>query len=319
MSKFIKKTIIDNNNMCNKSYNYTFKPIYYMLGIVKCFNTVLLDHYMIDFHIKSHRFRQIIDEKGIPINKIIVYFRQIYKEAVSDIHSNVKICYYINRIINILLEFKEKNGEMIYSNNLIFVVETILYFTHHEILLRSQDWFRCFSTEPNEYWPNLIAIYHDSFKYIKNSNDRIVDGTFVQSETQSHTNIEFWIYPLQNHSKHIRFTHDIDSNHVHIGWGHTDSTEWFCDLICDGVFYANGGHLTRMLFSEQRRIKNKQIIIHSKTKRSTNVQEFIDTLKNISDDEGIFRTIRTPWGIVSFDVDNLIIYDDLSPYVLAII
>jgi len=290
-----------------------------MLGIVKCFNTVLLDHYMIDFHIKSHRFRQIIDEKGIPINKIIVYFRQIYKEAVSDIHSNVKICYYINRIINILLEFKEKNGEMIYSNNLIFVVETILYFTHHEILLRSQDWFRCFSTEPNEYWPNLIAIYPESFKYIKNSKERIVNGTFVQSETQSHSNIEFWIYPLQNHNNHVRFTHDIDTNHVHIGWGRTDSTEWFCDLICDGVFYAKGGHLCRMLFSDQQRIKNNQIIIHSNTTQSIYVQEFIETLKNISNGEGVFRTIKTPWGIISFDVDDLIDYDELSPYFQATI
>jgi len=319
MSEFLKKTIYDNNIICNKAYNYVFNPIFYMLGIVKDFTTMLLDHFMIDFYLNSFRFRQIIDEKGIPINKVIIYFRQIYKEAVKDKHANVKTCYYINKIIHILLEFKQNDGEMIYSDNLLFIVKTILYFTHHEILLRSQNWFKSFSTELNEYWPNLIAIYPESFKFIKNAKNRIITGNIVQSNSQSHPNIEFWIYPLKNHIHHVRFTHEIDSNYVHIGWGQTDSTEWFCDLICDGLFYAKGGHLCRMLFSDQRRIKNKQVIIHSKTKDSTSVREFVETLKVISDGEGEFRTIETPWGIVSFDVDDLIDYDDLSPYFEATI
>lgn len=319
MSGFLKRTIYDNNIVCINSYNYIFNPIFYMLGIVKDFTTMLLDHYMINFHLNSHRFKEIVDEKGIPINTVIVYFRQIYKEAVGDRHASIKTCYYINNIIKLLLDFKENNGETMYSDNLIFIVKTIIYFTHHEILLRSQNWFKCFSTEVNEYWPNLIAIYPDSFKYIKNEKNRIVSGNMVPSNSQQHSNIEFWIYPLKNHTHHVRFSREVDSNNVHIGWGHTDSTEWFCDLICDGIFYAKGGHLCRMLFADQRRIKNKQVIIHSKTKDSTNIREFVEILKSISAGTGSFRTTNTPWGVISFDVDNLIDFDELSPYYRATI
>ena len=316
MSKFIKKSLQENDKLCHVSYNRVFYPIFYMLGIMKELSDTLLKHFTLNKHVRTYQFRQIIDERGVPIDILISYFRQIYQETVDDFDTTVKTCYYINHIVKLLTDLK-KQTSTIYSTHLFSIIETVLHLTHHEILLRAPHWFSAFSTNLHEFWPNLIPIQCNSFNIVTNSKGRITSGMLTKFTSFSKPNIEMWVIPINERTDHIRLTHENGSNNVHIGWEKTDSHEWFCDLICDNTFYNKGGQLCRMLFYEQGRVKNKQVIIHSKTKDTVNVRVFAKILKKLSKGTDDFRTMITPWGKICFDIADLVDYEDLPPFFLG--
>ena len=291
------------------------------MGLINEIENNILHHFYINYNIRPHEFARIINAYGFPVQKLIILFEKFYNETQKSRNINIKICFYVKRILNELNKLKYK--ETIYLTDLLYIIGNLINCVHHEILIRAPDWYQKHSKNNYEYWAFLLNVNSNTFNYFKNSQGRVIDGDFNPLVYNKNKFTEFYIKSI-NKWNFIKFTRKDQSNFINIFWSHTHYHDWFINKICNNIFYDKGGVLCKLFYQKQNKLQTidgKETIIDKfDINNNTFIEALIQNSKHYQKfNNSDYRQIETPWGLVKFNINNLQHSQNISQFITGIL
>jgi len=289
-----------------KSYTEIFSHNFYLVGVMSSITNKACEINNMDENISSEEFIKRIDEDPIDVNIISGIVEDKYKEALSDSNVCLSICFIISQVEMYLSNLKTIGYSKIDYNNYGIIYQILMDSGKRETIIRGRVWYQQHSTKRATYWGYNIVVDSNSFKK-RYKNDILVGGEY---EINPNTNVEskeLYVCQMKNNIDYLKFLYNKENKEVNISWHLSDIFEGYGDLVCDGIYYNNGGIVCRTILEEEERLEDNTVKIRSITKVLAYRENFIRLIKeNFKKISEYKYGSMTPWGIVVTDVRNII-------------
>ena len=310
MTKYVKQSVDENIHITEKVNTYIFQPAFYAIGVINHLTEYILKRHSKSSNLSSDDFKKYLNSYPVNTNDILLEVENIYQETLIDKDSYITDCYTLRQLFMFLSTMKETGYYTLDYENVMVIVRMINDFARRDVTRRAPIWYEMFSEVPKTYWPHDYNISSNTFtlSYYKN---RINGGKYIANINNSLH--EFYIIQTENKADSIKLT--LSTNKVYISWQSADILEMFGDIITDNLFYDLGGPLYRILYENDDRISNDKVSIGYYSKKFNTLSNFVNILKKLS--KNLYNNhyrIDSPWGMLYYNIDNIIDPENSPPY-----